>query len=631
MPATQTVIAGAGPMGLLLAIELHFRGVKELVVVDPHLGEYVRPGDLEPKVIADITKRINQLYAKAGRKFIPPEFSAARHIKELERFLYRVAGELGITFRRETLQAIEISGQQASLLLVDNEGREVRRPVRNLFDCTGTKRAAMLALNKALSKPYFIFRQSVTPTMPRHGFFMGWIQDTTLPFYRHPSVASDDERYVAFERLRELGWQRFVFPDCHLHACKTKEGRAKVRLYMEIPGALKPEELHTWTKALLLAYSNGSMSDIEPMQPSSKGEWKDRVRQTCFTLDLRMVNKPGGFHLDNFDLYSLGDAFATTDYRKGKGIRSHVKCLDLLLSYLPVHDGILQRLSVVEQANLAAELGLEQRKMKAVNKEVHQTYRAQAEKQEALRLCRAYKAHQPNHPLIAALSAFNALDLAVTRLALSPSEQGGGSKLRPGLYDFRAILNWLIEAKRSLPKGFITEQQQLHSTIDKFIDLVCDTVGYFELGLKQPKSAYQLCELVLTAVDKLTLNVDTWPIVNALISFSLQLGNYASGEEHAKQQINRLKDDKTGEVGKRLATTINSLFRLYHAQLREMREHDVSAYEEFYREVHQTLATYQPLMSTVQHKSLAIELACLAPIDQQKQPQTSSYSGYKIH
>lgn len=56
----HTVIVGAGPIGLYLAIRLRQIGVENVLVIDPRAENYTRPGTLDKEIFAKVEKHINQ-------------------------------------------------------------------------------------------------------------------------------------------------------------------------------------------------------------------------------------------------------------------------------------------------------------------------------------------------------------------------------------------------------------------------------------------------------------------------------------------------------------------------------------------------------------------------------------------
>src|SRR5579871_4592018 len=84
------VIAGAGPIGLYLAIKLKQLGVTNVTVVDPRAGSYSRNGVIDASVFANLERRLG----------LPVSHSSSRHIKDAERALLGIATKLGVHIKR---------------------------------------------------------------------------------------------------------------------------------------------------------------------------------------------------------------------------------------------------------------------------------------------------------------------------------------------------------------------------------------------------------------------------------------------------------------------------------------------------------------------------------------------------
>ncbi|MBS0351790.1 MAG: hypothetical protein JSR33_11525, partial [Proteobacteria bacterium] len=143
-PNGALVFIGDSTAALLNAIFFAQRGVKNISVIGPRLGEYTRSGDLIPEVF----EKVSQLIAPL--EVIPSE---GYHIKDIERQMYKHAKKMAIQFIKSSFSHF---GPKRQLIL--KSGAAIHADI--LFDCTGTRCAVLKKFNaeidaKKVSAPKF--------------------------------------------------------------------------------------------------------------------------------------------------------------------------------------------------------------------------------------------------------------------------------------------------------------------------------------------------------------------------------------------------------------------------------------------------------------------------------------------
>jgi thioredoxin reductase len=104
MSMSRVVIVGSGPIGLFTAIRLKQLGVQHVTVLDPRAGTYTRPGILDEKVFRKVEE---ELKCKIS-------YSASRHIKDLERSLYKIARQHHVEILQEKFETFSKGGLAVS-------------------------------------------------------------------------------------------------------------------------------------------------------------------------------------------------------------------------------------------------------------------------------------------------------------------------------------------------------------------------------------------------------------------------------------------------------------------------------------------------------------------------------------
>lgn len=337
------VVVGAGPIGLYTAIRLYQQGIPaaKIYVVDRRHGKYSRPGLL----IEDIF-HLASAVLPADRKIRP---SSASHIKDLERGLYAYAVELGIQFESANFAGL----QRGSKSILLSDGRHL--PAAFVFDCSGSKRAVVNALNVILPTPHFHEEPLCEISIKGHLIAYGLMSTehvTALASNQLALSATDKLQHiqVSFKprspeatlagvlQLKALGWQYNALPTLHLTKLPSKN---KVCLYMERPDSLSVDLEEVWVNTLINVYAN--KEDLIFNKMSVQGKYGPKPRFTPFHVTPKKIAplyhtaEDGPSTLPH--IIPLGDSQISPDYRLGHGIQSGIQRVNALIKTCEFYKG----------------------------------------------------------------------------------------------------------------------------------------------------------------------------------------------------------------------------------------------------------------------------------------------------
>ncbi|WED44454.1 hypothetical protein [Legionella cardiaca] len=330
----STVIIGAGPSGLYTAIKLKLAGVKDIVVIDPRAGEYVRPGHINHSVFKKAEKGLG----------VPLIFDEKKttHIKDIERTLYSYAKSLGITFENASFLRFD----NKSKAVVISKGNNVQTLTCDyVFDCTGSKRELVNKINEEAKdttmKPFQLSPISSEVVVKNH--LLAYVKMDAKNAKKADLIEFNDEFGLsgktplefakAMERLRGYGWRELGFPCCYnIHFEKDK-----VCFYTEAPDNLLAEQRAEWLQTVLECLTGDSAISFELLPPSKK--YKSKPRLTSFQVDPKQLDhffyKVG----DDFCLIALGDAQIEPNYFLAHGLEGGFKRIDILMNFLTISNG----------------------------------------------------------------------------------------------------------------------------------------------------------------------------------------------------------------------------------------------------------------------------------------------------
>lgn len=326
------VIVGAGPIGLLLAIKLKKLGMS-VIVIDPRVNHYNRPGTINRAIFDVLEKEVGQAI----------QFSSSRHIKDVERALFKMALALKVDILQYRFEAFSEEG----LIISNLSGDLFTIPCDLAFDATGSARVLMNAVNKLETEPSFPLVRMADNPVKDHFIAYVKMSEQDIAFMRtrkkyHKATAL--KQALAFEKMRtELGWTKCSDPDFHIRIL----GKNKVCFYYEIPEGLNKDNYETWLTNLLelkLGKPNMHFQRLTEHKP----------RFMPFKVDPHMTSVP--FFMGNKQVppvFPIGDALCEADYRAGFGITGGVDRLQALLASLTIKDGEILH---IDRANYAEKL-----------------------------------------------------------------------------------------------------------------------------------------------------------------------------------------------------------------------------------------------------------------------------------
>src|SRR6185437_7149083 len=274
------VIVGDGPIALLNAITLNKKGVKNITVVGPRLGEFTRSGDVVSEVFTDM--------AEAAGFEIP--LTPGQHIKDLERALYHHAKTLDIKFIKKSFFEF---GAGRQLLLKDKKEEGLQKIHADLvIDCTGTQRAVLGKINQIIwekEKVYPFHLEHIGREYPHNTYALVRvfvpsshverindelsIENLAMSSGEFSPVALYDPISYAMgiHELRKLNWDKDFLPYIYSNP-SGKPG--KLNIYMQVPDSLTDEQdLLQFVKIMLKLNKNYREIDgveIKLHKPSTK-------------------------------------------------------------------------------------------------------------------------------------------------------------------------------------------------------------------------------------------------------------------------------------------------------------------------------------------------------------------------
>ncbi|TAL65544.1 MAG: hypothetical protein EPN84_01335, partial [Legionella sp.] len=338
----NTVIIGAGPIGLFLAYKLYKAGIRDLVIYDPHANEYTRPGHLINDTVLIIGIK-TQTYIQIPRK----KGNVSWHIKDVERALYNVVSALKIPIHKKAFVRFNNDPNKKGIVISGSDQIEEIVDCDYVFDCTGSSRRVVHAVNATLPAPVFSLQPLCSKiNAKRHLLAYVKISETDLATINtHNSKRTEllESSYFVgmMDKLHSLGWHEFEVPRCYGVAF----GPNKACIYVECPDDLRPEQYEVWLKAAISArISNIKEIPVEQLPNSKKHEKKPRL--TAFTTDPQELTTY--FHSSEQlpTVIPVGDSQIDPHYFLADGIHDGMDRVGALLAHIICVEGKMAGLNV---------------------------------------------------------------------------------------------------------------------------------------------------------------------------------------------------------------------------------------------------------------------------------------------
>lgn len=351
----MVVVIGAGPAGLYTAIKLTQAGITNLVVYDPRAGIYTRPGHLTYQTFrnAEIGLGID-FWTK-------DDVYRHGHIKDLERKLYDIAQGLNIAIEQKRFIRLYQGAMQPGVIVADNEGVEEVVPADYVFDCTGSRRDVVHAVNRILPSPPFQITTMADVSVPTNflayvkmderrmnaakRFFIAEWGELSSEKYNNDFLHINPLLFVrSIVKLRSLGWNEFTLPRCYARPFDNH----KVGVYMHAPSHLVPEHYDAWVHAVLAVYLQDFTKSVFYQHLPASRKYDHKPRFSAFKVHAQALNIMSHQGEQLPMVIPLGDAQLDPDYYLGRGINSGINCINELFKTIVVENGILKSFNASE-------------------------------------------------------------------------------------------------------------------------------------------------------------------------------------------------------------------------------------------------------------------------------------------
>ena len=333
------VIIGAGPAGLYTAIKLRKAGIRDVVVYDPRAGTYTRPGHLNTNAFVT-AERSSSAHIDADL------LSGARtgHIKDLERQLYREAKRLGIQIENKIFIEFIPDATKPAVVVADLHGTREIVEAEYVFDCTGTSRQVIHAVNALSAEPPFKIK--TIANLPVKNHFLAYVKVPSSEFPRLNAAALmyDVPSHLirpplnyarSILKLRALGWNELKFPRFYGVSFGKKGESDKACLYFHAPEGLLPRDYDLWVNTVIECYT--APIHFEHYPPPRKFDSKPRFLAFNSKAEVLESVSYKGEGLPT--VIALGDAQIDFDYYLAHGIKDGLERIDALFEEMDIIEG----------------------------------------------------------------------------------------------------------------------------------------------------------------------------------------------------------------------------------------------------------------------------------------------------
>ncbi|MGQ3887510.1 tetratricopeptide repeat protein [Legionella sp. CNM-1927-20] len=319
----KVMIIGAGPAGLYTAIKFRKKGLRNIVIYDPRAGNYTRPGHLNASVFERAQKGLKEDFWPENK---------VGHIKDLEKILYKEAKNLGIQIENKRFIRLHKNTQKPGVVVETENGEEIIE-ADYVFDCTGTRREVINAVNKITSNSPFQLIPITEP--PVHNHFLAYVKMSQIDWYHfnfNMERIVDDPTSIdplSFTRsiieLRKLGWKEFKLPRCY----GMEFGKDKICLYLHAPDPLAKENYDKWVQTVLESYT-------KPIHYQHLPSSKQKPDFLAFPMNAQALKDVSYKGEGLPTVIALGDAQIDFDYYLAHGIEDGIDRIDALFKHMAI-------------------------------------------------------------------------------------------------------------------------------------------------------------------------------------------------------------------------------------------------------------------------------------------------------
>jgi tetratricopeptide (TPR) repeat protein len=324
------VIAGAGPVGLYAAIRLkkQYGAEVNVVVIDPYLDSYDRPGIIAQMAVETINKSLS---AAGIKPILVPQSGGyppnSVFIKDLQGALLADAKDLGISLVQGSFTRAE--GHDV-VVTSKGAGGAVSKSLHCdlLLDCSGERRVVATQVNTAKPGTFTIAPIADNP-IKKH--FVAYVQmdaENAAKCKLQQAQEIDPLSFaVNMEALRKThGWEHHALPQVTPASWDLDGGRKRFCFYFEIPDRLQgadPGAQAAYLGALLKLKTGENIAFVVE---------EGRGRFLPFDVDPKIVRNPVNTTAYSFPIALCGDAHMSPEYRLGTGVRNGIECANELIA-----------------------------------------------------------------------------------------------------------------------------------------------------------------------------------------------------------------------------------------------------------------------------------------------------------
>lgn len=340
------VIVGAGPISLYLALRLIEAGISvdQLIIVDPRQNQYIRPGQV---FLESLTRHLS---LESGPLFKDGS-NTTQSIKDVERALYELVTAKKILIESKQFIDFMRDTTKKGIIISDVAKNEELIECDYVFDCTGTKRKVIEAVNNRFSDDPPFTISPVFPSIPAHHFVLANIKtvnpsggEVAFSKREDPSALKQElynqtplEFAQHMKKLHALGWKKEFYPISVLFSVGSKD---KACFYSEAPETLSSEDLLSWVKTVMEAKYPSKLS-IEELKPSQKYPAKNKLRLTHLTVTLDKLNRFIHQAPQLPKVIPQGDAIHSPHFFLGEGISYGCNRVNHFISNLLIAKGLI--------------------------------------------------------------------------------------------------------------------------------------------------------------------------------------------------------------------------------------------------------------------------------------------------